>query len=95
MMALHDEEQRQLAEIERRLAEDDPRLARRLATLRPMESLVVVAAVVGVLASVAGGLIAMVFGVVLSSPILIIAGVLIAVFLPTAIAWRVWRRHRR
>jgi hypothetical protein len=37
----------------------------------------------------------MVFGVVLSSPVLIIVGVLVAVFLPTAIAWRLWRRHRR
>jgi hypothetical protein len=94
-MALHDEEQRQLAEIERRLAEDDPRLARRLATFRPMQSLALVASIAGLLASVACGLTAMVFGVLLSSPVLIIVGTLLAVFLPTAIGWRLWLRHRR
>jgi hypothetical protein len=94
-MALHDEEQRQLAEIERRLVEDDPRLARRLATLRPMQSLALVASIAGLLASVVCGLTAMVFGVLLSSPVLIIVGTLLAVFLPTAIGWRLWLRRRR
>lgn len=92
-MALHDEEQRQLAEIERRLAEDDPRLAERLAALRP-------AGFAGPMLTAACLVILFVFGLAviaigaeISSPVLGILGIVLAVVVPTVIVWRKWLRR--
>ncbi|PXY20366.1 DUF3040 domain-containing protein [Prauserella sp. PE36] len=94
-MALHDEEQRQLEEIERRLAEDDPRLAQRLEKLRPLGVSRIGLAILGMLALFVGGLVTIAIGAEISSPVLGIVGVVLAVGLPTVIIWRLWLRRLR
>ncbi|MFC4000293.1 DUF3040 domain-containing protein [Prauserella oleivorans] len=93
-MALHDEEQRQLAEIERRLAEDDPRLAQRLATLRPGFGGPILT-LVGLVVLFVAGLAVIAIGAEISSPVLGIFGIVLAVCVPTAIIWRKWLRKLR
>jgi hypothetical protein len=92
-MALRDEEQRQLAEIERRLAADDPRLAQRLARLRPLGLPRTVLGIVGVLAAFVTGLVIVIIGAETTSLATGIAGVIIAVGFPTLIIWRFWLRR--
>ncbi|WP_040407335.1 DUF3040 domain-containing protein [Amycolatopsis nigrescens] len=94
-MTLHDEEQRRLAEIERRLAEDDPRLADRLAELRPMRLPAAVVGVLGILTTIAAGLVVMVLGAQQSSPVLIVIGTLLVAGVPTLIVWRLWLHRIR
>lgn len=89
-MALHGEEQRRLTEIERQLAEENPRLAQRLSELRPMRIPSVVLAVLGALCSVVAGLFIMVAGAQAHTEFLIIFGTVLTVGVPTAIAWRTW-----
>jgi hypothetical protein len=92
-MRLPDREQQELDEIERRLAEDDPKLAAKLnrsAPRVPRRTLVVV----GMLLTYAVGLIAVMAGVTLSSVVLIALGacVILGVFAWFAV-W-IWRKHR-
>ncbi|MQA07394.1 MAG: DUF3040 domain-containing protein [Pseudonocardiaceae bacterium] len=93
-MALPEKEQRQLAEIERWLVQEDPRLARRLAESRPTATFTLVLAVLGILTLSAVGLVLMVFGVQLASPVLVIVGALLTVVLPAMLSWRLWSGRR-
>ncbi|GAA1218338.1 DUF3040 domain-containing protein [Prauserella alba] len=90
-MGLRDEERRQLAEIERRLGEDDPRLAQRLATLRPGTSrtLWIVAGLIALF--IVGGVV-IALGAGAGAPVVVALGVIIAAGVPTAVIWRVWLR---
>jgi hypothetical protein len=87
-MALHGEEQRRLSEIERQLAEENPRLAQRLAELRPMRIPGVVLAVLAALCSPVIGLVVLVAAAQTHSPFLMVLGTLLAAAVPTAIIWR-------
>ncbi|GAB2977915.1 DUF3040 domain-containing protein [Amycolatopsis acidiphila] len=89
-MALHGEEQRRLTEIERQLAEENPRLAQRLSELRPMRVPSVVFAMIGALCSVIAGLFIMVAGAQVQTAFLIIFGAVLTCGVPTAILWRTW-----
>jgi hypothetical protein len=89
-MALHGEEQRRLSEIERQLAEENPRLAQRLAELRPMRISGVVLAVLGVLCSPVVGLLVLTAAAQTHSPFLMVIGTIPAAVVPTAILWRAW-----
>lgn len=89
-MALHGEEQRRLSEIERRLAEENPRLAQRLAELRPMRIPSVVLATLGTLCAVVSGLFILVAAAQAHSPFLIALGTALTAGVPTAILWRTW-----
>lgn len=92
-MRLPDREQQELDEIERRLAEDDPKLAAKLtrpAPRVPRRTLLVVAVVMLYVL----GLMVLIAGVTLSSVVLIALG---ACVMLGAFAWfavRSWHRHR-
>jgi uncharacterized membrane protein YdcZ (DUF606 family) len=86
-MVLRDHEQRQLDEIERLLAEQSPRLARRFSAFRPVPTSALVAGVVGMLILLTTGLVIMVVGVQLSAPALIVIGALITTVVPATIGW--------
>ncbi|MCP2253336.1 Protein of unknown function (DUF3040) [Prauserella aidingensis] len=90
-MGLRDEERRQLAEIERRLGEDDPRLDRRLATLRPGTSRTLWT-VVGLIGLVVGGGVVIALGAGAGAPVVVAIGVIVAAGVPTAVIWRRWLR---
>lgn len=92
-MALRDEEQRQLAEIERRLAEDDPGLAHRLERLRSSVLPGPVRALAGVVLSVVVGLVLAVLGTETGTTAVRLAGLVLATGVPTLIAWRLWLRR--
>ncbi|TVT51816.1 DUF3040 domain-containing protein [Amycolatopsis rhizosphaerae] len=87
-MALHGEEQRRLSEIERQLAEENPRLAQRLAELRPMRIPTVVLAIFGALCSMVSGLFILVAAAQVHSGFLMALGTALASGVPTAILWR-------
>lgn len=89
-MALHGEEQRRLSEIERQLAEESPRLAQRLAELRPMRISGVVLAVVAAVCSPMVGLVVLTAAAQLHSPFLMVIGTVLGAGVPTAILWRAW-----
>lgn len=90
-MGLRDEERRQLAEIERRLGEEDPRLAQRLARLRPgaARTLWIVA---GLMALFIVGGVVIALGAGGGSPVVVAIGVVVAAGVPTAVIWRLWLR---
>ncbi|MEU3272055.1 DUF3040 domain-containing protein [Saccharomonospora sp. NPDC006951] len=94
-MALHDEEQRQLAEIERRLAEDDPQLAQKLTRLRPFGMPRAGIALITMFASFVLGLAVVAIGAEVGSFVLGIIGIVLAVGLPTVLIWRLWLRRLR
>ncbi|GAA2827105.1 DUF3040 domain-containing protein [Crossiella cryophila] len=94
-MALRDHEQRALAEIERRLAEEDPRLAERFLGLSSpsLRNRQAVLALLGVLGAYALGLTVLVIGVSGAWIELIVLGAVISV---SVLAWFTWKRlHRR
>lgn len=86
-MTLHDREDRKLAEIERHLAEQDPRLARRLAEFQPISASVLVAVALGVLMLLPTGLVVMVIGVQTAAPVSVVGGALIMAVVPAMTAW--------
>ncbi|MBB3052620.1 putative membrane protein YgcG [Prauserella isguenensis] len=90
-MGLRDEERRQLAEIERRLGEDDPRLDRRLATLRPGTSRTLWT-VVGLIGLFVVGGVVIALGAGAGAPVVVAIGVIVAAGVPTAVIWRLWLR---
>ncbi|MEU6646374.1 DUF3040 domain-containing protein [Saccharomonospora sp. NPDC046836] len=94
-MALRDEEQRQLAEIEQRLTKDDPQLAQRLAKLSPLGFSRVGLAVVSMLVLFVIGLAVIAIGAELSAPAVWSCGIVLAVVVPTLIIWRLWLRRLR
>ncbi len=87
-MALHGEEQRRLSEIERQLAEENPRLAQRLAELRPMRVPAVVLAILGTLCSITSGLFILVAAAQVHSPALMALGTGLSSVVPTVVLWR-------
>ncbi|MEU3645745.1 DUF3040 domain-containing protein [Lentzea sp. NPDC034063] len=92
-MRLPDREQQELDEIERRLAEDDPKLAAKLtrpAPRVPRRTLVFA----GLLLTYAAGLIVVMAGVTLSSVVLIALGACVVLGVFAWFAVRVWREHR-
>ncbi|NIH77961.1 DUF3040 domain-containing protein [Amycolatopsis viridis] len=89
-MALHDEEQRRLLEIERQLAAENPRLAQRLAELRPMRLSGVLLSVLGILCSPVAGLFLLVAAAQSHAPVLYVIGTVFTSVLPTALIWRAW-----
>ncbi|GLY50570.1 DUF3040 domain-containing protein [Lentzea sp. NBRC 102530] len=93
-MKLPDHEQRELEEIERRLAEDDPKFAARLnrpAPRIPHRTLVLA----GVLAFYVAGLVVVMTGVSLALPVITALGaaMLLAVFAWFAV--RAWRADQK
>lgn len=91
-MSLRDDEQRRLAEIERRLSEEDPHLARRLATLRPFGPSRVALGIAVMVVSLVAGLVIAALGSELNSVPVGIVGVALAIILPTVLIWRLWLR---
>lgn len=92
-MRLPDREQQELDEIERRLAEDDPKLAAKLtrpAPRVPRRTLLLAAA----LLTYAAGLIVVMTGVTLSSVVLVVLGACVALGVFAWFAVQVWRGHR-
>lgn len=94
-MELPDREQQELREIERRLVEDDPKLAAKLnraapRVLVPRRILVVV----GMLAIYTAGLVAVIAEVTLSSVVLIVLGVCVILGVFTWFGVRAWRNRR-
>ena len=92
-MRLPDREQQELDEIERRLAEDDPKLAAKLnrpAPRVPRRTLVLA----GLLLTYAVGLIVVMAGVSLSSVVLVALGACVVLGVFAWFAVRAWREHR-
>jgi hypothetical protein len=89
-MALHGDEQRRLSEIERQLAEENPRLAQRLAELRPMRIPSVVMSILGALCSIVAGIFILVAAAQAHATFLLGLGTAFTVGVPTAIVWRTW-----
>ena len=81
-MALPDDEQRRLGEIERELAAEDPRLARRFAHRQQVTAGMLAAMVSGALILLAAGATLIVMGVRLGQPVVVGIGALVAVVLP-------------
>jgi Flp pilus assembly protein TadB len=91
-MALPDDEQRRLAEIERGLAEDDPRLARRFAQGSPATRGAFPAVITAAGLMLGTGLVIIVVGFRLGAPLVIVIGAIIAVIVP-ALAWLARRKR--
>jgi hypothetical protein len=95
-MALQDHEERALAQIERQLADDDPRFVARLARTRswlriPRRVLFASALVL----TYALGLLIIIAGVTLPSVILVVLGSLVTAAFPVAAGRRAWRERPR
>jgi hypothetical protein len=95
-MGLPDHEERELAEIEQHLVQDDPRLAARLARGRTGVFALSGRArfVLGVLATYVTGLSTIIAGVTWSSPFLVALGAAVTTSFPVAVAARAWRDRR-
>ncbi|MGW0521505.1 DUF3040 domain-containing protein [Crossiella sp. NPDC003009] len=93
-MALRDHEQRALDEIERRLAEEDPRLAARFLGLSAPGARTrhAALALLGVLAAYALGLAILVIGISASLTTLVVLGSAISAAVLAAFTWRRLRR---
>lgn len=94
-VGLQDHEKRALAQIERQLADDDPRfvarLNRRRSRIRIPQRVLFTAAL---LTTYLVGLLTIITGVTLSSTFLIVLGALVTAAFPTAVATRAWRDQR-
>lgn len=88
-------QQRQLAEIQRRLAADEPGLVRVLATGRLSASGRAVVALGSGLVAVAAGLALAMLGFQLASPVLLVAGGVVFLAFPASLALSRIRRRRR
>ncbi|WP_020658634.1 DUF3040 domain-containing protein [Amycolatopsis benzoatilytica] len=86
-MTLRDHEQRQLDEIERILADENPRLAHRFEKFRPMHVVTFAAATLSVLSLLLAGLTTMVVGFGMGSLPPILAGAAITLGVPLVSAW--------
>lgn len=94
-MALRDDEQRRLAEIERGLAEDDPKLAHRLSELGADRLPRQILAFIGMMTSFVAGLAVIGFGAKVGMWPLSVLGVVLVVVVPATTTWRVWLREWR
>lgn len=97
IVALRDQDRRQLAEIEYNLVEGDPRFA---ATVRTLNSRLgrasrAVRFAVAVLATYVVGLTTVICGMLLSSAVLMALGAVTTASMPVAVGWRSWREGRR
>ncbi|MCX2946917.1 DUF3040 domain-containing protein [Lentzea sp. NEAU-D7] len=93
-MKLPDHEQRELDEIERRLAEDDPKLAAKLtrpAPRMPRRTLVLA----GMLSLYAIGLLVVIAGVSSSSAVVVALGACVVLGVFAAFAVRAWREREK
>lgn len=92
-MGLPEDEQRELDDIEQRLAEDDPKFAAKLVkTPSPHHRLPPrVLKLIGLLLIYVVGLVVVMTGVSLSSIVLIALGAAVTAFSPVAIVVRTWR----
>ncbi|SDN00886.1 Protein of unknown function [Lentzea albidocapillata subsp. violacea] len=94
-MELPDREKQALHDIERRLMEEDPKLAAKLNRAAPRVHVSRgIQVVIGMLAVYVAGLIAVMVGVTLSSVVLIVLGGCVIVGMFAVFAVRVWRRRR-
>jgi len=93
-MTLRDHEQHQLDEIERRLAAENPRLARRFEKFRPIPVVTFAAATLGVLSLLLAGLTTMVVGFSLDALAPILIGALVTAGVPFTLLWY-YRCHWR
>ncbi|MFI9382366.1 DUF3040 domain-containing protein [Kutzneria sp. NPDC052558] len=93
-MTLRDDELRSLAQIERSLTETDPRLARRLAELRPLTLGTVLAMLAGCVAMHASGIVIAVSGAEIGSPVTVVIGAALATGFPALAVWHLWWRRR-
>jgi hypothetical protein len=94
-MGLTDHEERALAQIERQLADDDPRFVARLARTRPLSRVprrVLFGAALCLVYSV--GLLTIIAGATLQSAVLIAIGSAVTVAYPVAVAVRAWQERR-
>ncbi|WP_434444316.1 DUF3040 domain-containing protein [Lentzea sp. E54] len=94
-MGLPEDEQRELDDIEQRLAEDDPTFAAKLARTPPPHHRLPprVLRWIGLLLTYAVGLVVVVTGVSLSSIVLIALGAAVAAFGPVAMVVQTWRNR--
>ncbi len=92
-MRLPDREQQELDEIERRLADDDPKLAAKLTRPPPRVPRRTMRVVAVVMLYVLG-LMVLMAGVTLSSVVLIALGACVMLGVFAWFAVRSWRRHR-
>ena len=90
---MHPDDERRLAEAGRRLAADDPGLARVLATGRLSAGSDAVAVLGGGLTAFAAGLLIFLLGAQFAVPFLVVTGALLAVVTPAVLA--AWRFRRR
>ncbi len=86
-MALRDYEQHQLDEIERHLAHENPRLARRFEKFRPLHVVTFAAATVAVLSMLLIGLVTMVVGFGMGALAPILVGAFLTTAVPLALVW--------
>lgn len=89
-MALPEDEERRLAEIESGLAEEDPRLVRRFARDQPVTASTLAAVITSAVLMLGAGLIIIVLGARLGAPLVVAIGAIIAVVVP-AMVWVVRR----
>lgn len=92
-MGLPEDEQRELDDIEQRLAEDDPTFAAKLAKTPPPYRLLPprVLRLIGLLLIYVVGLTLVITGVALSSIVLIALGAAVTAFSPVVIVVQAWR----
>ncbi|MBN9743285.1 DUF3040 domain-containing protein [Amycolatopsis sp. A1MSW2902] len=91
-MALPDDEQRKLDEIERFLTEENPSLAHRLASARPPGGATLLWTALGLLMLLGTGLVITCVGIQCSAPVVIGAGALLTAIAPAAAGWYVRQR---
>lgn len=93
-MALRDDEQRILTEIERALVEEDPRLARRFGDRSESQGGSLGTVIAGVVMTFGAGLGVLVAGIWLTSPALVLVGVVVTTAFPALAGWRLSARRR-
>jgi hypothetical protein len=86
--AVHDNEEQELAEIERRLAQESPRLAARF---EPISTAALATAGLGMLMLLVTGVVVMVAGARMAAPLVIVLAALLTATVPAAIGWFVHR----
>ncbi|QRP42931.1 DUF3040 domain-containing protein [Amycolatopsis sp. FDAARGOS 1241] len=93
IVGIDDYEKKTLNDIERQLTRESPRLEQSFAEFRPIPS-AVASTGPSVLTLLATGLLAMVAGVELSSPVMIITGTLMTTVVPAVLEWILDRRRQ-
>jgi len=95
-MGLREHEERALAQIQKHLANDDPRFTSRFTRTQPVLRIPKpVLFGIALLSTYALGLLGIVAGVILSSAFLTVLGAAITAAFPTVVAARAWRERPR